>query len=229
MKITIIIPCYNEVKTIKEIIARVENEINHLEKEIIIIDDFSTDGTREFLKNCELKENIKIILNEKNYGKGYCIKQGIKNASGDIILIQDADLEYSPSEYPRLLKPIMENNADVVYGTRFSYSNERRVHFFWHTIANKILTFLCNFRTNLNLTDMEVGFKVFKVQTINDLNLKENRFGFEPEITIKIAKKKLSIYEVGIAYYGRSYDQGKKITLKDAFQAVYIILFKYYY
>ena len=228
MKISIIIPCYNEIKTIEEIVTRVKVEIPEHQKEIIIIDDYSIDGTRELLKKDLSKKVDKIIFNEKNYGKGYSLRKGMESVTGDIIIIQDADLEYSPSEYPKLLKPILKNKADVVYGTRFSYSNERKIHFFWHTIANKILTLFCNIRTNLNLTDMEVGFKVFKSGVVKDLRLEENSFGFEPEITIKIAKKKISIYEVGISYYGRSYDQGKKITLKDAFRALYIILFKYY-
>tara|TARA_B100000795_G_C22581953_1_gene354156 strand:+ start:11 stop:700 length:690 start_codon:yes stop_codon:yes gene_type:complete len=228
MKISIIIPCYNEIDTIEEIVNRVKAEMPNSQKEIIIIDDYSDDGTKELLKKDLLNKVDKIIFNERNYGKGYSLRKAIECVTGDIVIIQDADLEYSPSEYPALLKPILENKADVVYGTRFSYSHERKVHFFWHTIANKILTLICNIRTNLNLTDMEVGFKVFKSNVIKDLKLEENSFGFEPEITIKIAKKKLSIYEVGISYYGRSYEQGKKITLKDAYRALYIILFKYY-
>ena len=226
MKISIIIPCYNEKNFIIEILKKI-NQINDLDYEIIIVDDASFDGSREILKqNSNLYS--KLLINEKNFGKGYSVKRGIEFATNEIILIQDADLEYDPQDYHKLLKPIENNKADVVYGTRFYGGNSRKIHFFWHTLANKILTFVCNIRSNLNLTDMECGYKVFKKSSIEDIDLNEERFGFEPELTIKLAKKKISFYEVGINYYGRSYKEGKKISIKDAFRALYIILFLYY-
>ena len=168
----------------------------------------------------------KIIYNEKNYGKGFSIRQGIKAATGEIILIQDADLEYDPSDYKKLTDPIKNNIADVVYGSRFIGSKDRRVLFFWHTLGNKFLTLLSNIVTNLNLTDMEVGYKAFRSEVLKNIKLKENRFGFEPEITIKISKKNLRIYETGINYFGRTYEEGKKVTWRDGFRAIYCI-FKY--
>ncbi len=221
-KISVLIPVFNEQNTICEIINKVLKQKQYT-KEIIVIDDNSTDQTKKLLKNGFL-ENIKLIENEKNYGKGYCLKQGIKNASGDIIIIQDADLEYDPSDYTKLLSPIFSNKADVVYGSRFIGDSEKRVLFFWHRVGNYILTFLSNAFTNLNLTDMEVGYKAFKTECIKDIDLYEKRFGFEPEITAKIAKKKLRIFEVGIKYYGRTYAEGKKINWKDGFEAIYCIL-----
>ena len=225
MKISIIIPCYNEEKTIKEIIDKVKLQ-NQFDKEIIVIDDFSNDRTRDILKN-ELKNKIDhLILNNKNYGKGYSIREGIQAAKGDYVLIQDADLEYDPNDYKKLIKPINDGVADVVYGSRFIGSEEKRVLYFWHTIGNKVLTVLSNMFTNLNLTDMEVCYKVFKTEIIKQINLKENRFGFEPEITAKIAKiKNIRIYEVGVKYYGRTYSDGKKITWKDGFSALRCIIY----
>ena len=224
MKVSIIIPCFNEKNTITEILQKVRNESN-FNKEIIIIDDFSTDGTRQILQE-EINKNIeKLILNDKNYGKGYSVKEGLKVATGDIILIQDADLEYDPSEYSKLIKPIINGNADVVYGSRFLGSDEKRVLLFWHKIGNILLTFISNIFTNLNLTDMETCYKVFKKDVIKSINLKENRFGFEPEVTAKISKKKLRIFEVGIKYYGRTYLEGKKITWKDGLIALKCIIF----
>ena len=224
MKLSIIIPTYNEVKTLEEILKRIKNQI-HLDKEIILIDDCSTDGSRELIEN-KLKSQIdKILLNEKNFGKGYSVRQGIKAAEGDIILIQDADLEYSPSDYDKLINPILNNNADVVYGSRFIGSDEKRVLFFWHTIGNKFLTLLSNIFTNLNLTDMENCYKVFRSDVVKNITLNENRFGFEPEITAKISKKNFRIYEVGVKYYGRKYKDGKKITWKDGFSAIRCIIY----
>ena len=216
-------------QTLEEILKRIKKQ-THIDKEIILIDDYSTDGSRELIEN-KLKLQVdKIILNEKNFGKGYSVRKGIKAAEGNIILIQDADLEYSPSDYDKLINPILNNNADIVYGSRFVGSEEKRVLFFWHTIGNKFLTLLSNIFTNLNLTDMENCFKVFRSNIVKNIRLHENRFGFEPEITAKISKKNFRIYEVGVKYYGRKYKDGKKITWKDGFSAfrciIYYNLFK---
>lgn len=223
MKLSVIIPCFNEIKTIYQIVEKIKAEKNYT-KEIIIIDDFSTDGTRELLKNEKSNIADKIIFNEKNFGKGYSVRKGINAASGDIILIQDADLEYDPSDYIKLVEPIKNNYADVVYGSRFIGSDERRVLFFWHSVGNYILTFFSNMLSNLNLTDMENCYKVFNADIVKNINLKENRFGFEPEITAKLAKLKIRIYEVGVKYYGRTYDDGKKIGWKDGFSAIRCII-----
>lgn len=223
MKISVIIPCYNEHETIEQIVDKVIDEKNY-NKEIIIIDDFSTDGTREILKN-KIKHKVdKIILNEKNYGKGYSVRKGINNAEGNVILIQDADLEYDPSDYKKLISPIEKNEADVVYGSRFIGSDEKRVLFYWHSLGNFFLTTLSNMFSNINLTDMENCYKVFRAEVLKNINLKENRFGFEPEITAKIAKKKIRIFEVGIKYFGRTYSEGKKITWRDGFSALRCII-----
>ena len=224
MKLSVIIPCYNEITTIKKIIDKVNLQKNY-DKEIIIIDDFSTDGSREIIES-EIKSKVqKIIFNDKNYGKGYSLRKGIEAASGDIILIQDADLEYDPSDYQKLIEPIKNNYADVVYGSRFIGSDEKRVLFFWHSVGNYILTLLSNMFSNLNLTDMENCYKVFRSEVIKPIKLYENRFGFEPEIIAKIAKKNLRIYEVGVKYYGRKYSEGKKISWKDGFSAIRCIIY----
>jgi len=223
MKLSIIIPCYNEQSTIKEIIYKIKNQ-SKIDKEIIVVDDYSQDKTRDILQQ-DLKDIIhKVVLNDQNYGKGYSIRKGIEHSTGDYILIQDADLEYNPSDYNKLLNPIINNMADVVYGSRFLGNNERRVLYFWHTLGNKFLTLLSNMFSNLNLTDMEVGYKVFKSEVLKNIELKENRFGFEPEVTAKIAKKNIRIFEVGIDYFGRKYSEGKKITWKDGFSAIRCIL-----
>jgi glycosyltransferase involved in cell wall biosynthesis len=223
MKLSVIIPCYNEIGTLEKIIDKV-NLQSFCDKEIILIDDFSTDGTREIIEK-KIKSKVqKIILNNKNYGKGYSLRKGIVAATGDIILIQDADLEYDPEDYPKLIRPIINGYADVVYGSRFIGSDEKRILFFWHSIGNQILTLLSNMFSNLNLTDMENCYKVFKSEVIKNIDLKENRFGIEPEVTAKIAKKNLRIYEVGVKYYGRKYDEGKKITWKDGFSALRCII-----
>ena len=225
MKLSIVIPCFNEVKTIEEIVRRIKSAYKE-DHEIIIVDDFSTDGTREKLKG-DLRLSVdEIILNEKNFGKGFSLKRGISKATGDLIIIQDADLEYDPKDYCNLIKPIKEGNADVVYGSRFSGSNEKRVLFFWHSIGNYFLTFLSNMLSNLNLTDMECCYKIFKSELIKNVQIEESRFGFEPEITAKISKLDIKIYEVGVSYYGRKYSEGKKITWKDGFSAIYCI-FRY--
>ena len=222
MKISIIIPCFNEINTIEIIIDKILLQ-EKFDKEIIVIDDYSTDGTTNLLENIKNKYD-RLIINSKNYGKGYSIKKGISIATGDVILIQDADLEYDPSDYEKLIRPIIKGNADVVFGSRFVGAGEKRVLFFWHSLGNKLLTLLSNMFTNLNLTDMESGYKVFRSDVIKNINLNENRFGFEPEITAKISKEKLRIYEVGIKYYGRRYSDGKKITWKDGISAIKCII-----
>ena len=224
MKISIIIPCFNEHKTINTILDKLKN-LSNFSKEIIIVDDFSNDGTKEILQKIENSDEIKTIFNEKNFGKGYCIKKGIEEASGDIIIIQDADLEYDPTDIPKLINPIKNGDADVVYGSRFTGSDEKRVLFYWHSLGNKFLTTLSNMFSNLNLTDMECCYKAFKKEIIKEINLKENRFGFEPEVTAKISKKDIKIFEVGIKYFGRKYSEGKKITWIDGFRAIYCIIF----
>ena len=222
-KLSIIIPCYNEKNTIKTIIQKVINSLKYYDYksyEIIVVDDCSIDGTKEILKKLENTENLKLVFNEKNSGKGFAIKTALEFIEGDIVLIQDADLEYDPFDYNKLLLPFFETNADVVYGSRFLGGGKYvRIHFFWHYVANKILTLICNLFTNLNLTDMETGYKVFKTKNIKKIKIEENTFSFEPEITIKFAKNKSKFFEVPISYNGRSYNEGKKIGLKDAFIA----------
>ena len=223
MKLSIIIPCYNEENTIVEIIEKIRFQ-SSIDKEIIIVDDYSTDSTRLIIKE-NLNDKIdQLILNNQNKGKGYSIRKGIEKATGDLILIQDADLEYDPSDYKKLIRPIESGLADVVYGSRFLGSSERRVLYFWHTVGNKFLTLLSNMFSNLNLTDMEVGYKIFKSAVLKNIILEENRFGFEPEITAKLAKKDIRIYEVSVNYFGRKYSEGKKITWKDGFSAIRCIL-----
>ena len=229
-KISIIVPAFNEESTISIIVDKLLNLylVNNIKKEIIIVNDCSTDNTEHLIQNI-IKSNptaeITYVKHEKNLGKGAAIHSGIKNTTGDYLIIQDADLEYDPSEINKLLKPILDGHADVVYGSRFIGGAPHRILFFWHTIGNKFLTFLSNFFTNLNLTDMETCYKLFKTSIIKPISLKEKRFGFEPEITSKIAKiKGIRIYEVGISYYGRTYLEGKKINWKDGFKAIYCII-----
>ena len=224
IKLSIIIPCYNEEATISQIIEKIiiNSPFNN---EIIVIDDCSTDKSKKILES-NLKNKIsKLIINEKNYGKGYSIRKGIEVCSGDIVLIQDADLEYDPSDYVRLVSPIVNGEGDVVYGSRFVGTEKRKVLYYWHSVGNKILTSFSNMLSNLNLTDMECCFKVFKSQLLKTIRLKENRFGFEPEITAKIAKLNINIYEVGVKYHGRKYSEGKKITWRDGFAALKCILY----
>jgi glycosyltransferase involved in cell wall biosynthesis len=226
LKLNVIIPCYNEKNTIEIIIDKVlKVNIEPHKKKIIIIDDHSNDGSRDILKKYENKNDMEILYHEKNYGKGKAIRSGLAKVEEGLVLIQDADLEYNPRDYKKLLKPFEEAKADVVYGSRFLGGQEySRIHYFWHFIANKILTFLCNFFTNLNMTDMETGYKVFKKENIDKIELLEDSFGIEPELTIKLAKQKLRFFEVPISYNGRSYSEGKKIGLSDAFKAIYCIV-----
>ncbi|MGQ9507986.1 MAG: glycosyltransferase family 2 protein [Thermodesulfobacteriota bacterium] len=219
MKLSIIIPVYNEAKTILEVIQRVKGSA--FEKEIIVVDDGSTDGTREILLS--QNEGIEILLHEKNQGKGAAIRTAIPHITGDIVIIQDADLEYNPSEYPSLVAPIVEGNADVVYGSRFQ-GGTHRVLYFWHAVGNRLITTLSNMLTDLNLSDMETGYKVFRAEILKKIKIESNRFGFEPEITAKIAKLGCRIYEVPISYRGRDYSEGKKIKWKDGLAAIYWIL-----
>ena len=227
MKLSVIIPVYNEIHTIGEILSRVL-EVD-FPKEVIVIDDCSTDGTREFLKEWERerkkesRDEVRIFYQLRNRGKGAALRSGFKEATGDILIIQDADLEYHPQEYPKLIEPILDGRADVVYGSRF-YGTPRRVLMFWHTLGNQLLTFLSNLCTDLNLTDMETGYKVFKKEVLDHLHLKSNRFGFEPEVTAKIAKMNYRIYEVPISYSGRDYWEGKKIKWIDGLKAIFSIL-----
>jgi glycosyltransferase involved in cell wall biosynthesis len=222
-KLSVVIPCYNEINTIREIIKKVIYNLQQYsfnDYEILVVDDCSNDGTSEILEQINLKENIKIFSHKENLGKGAAVQTGIKNITGDILIIQDADLEYDPSDYEKLLRPFFEADADVVYGSRFIGGGKYvRIHFFWHYLANKIITFVCNMFTNLNLTDVETGYKLFKNSCLKNVELKEKSFSFEPEITIKLAKKKFKFFEVPITYNGRSYNEGKKIGLKDAFIA----------
>ena len=223
MKLSVIIPCYNEEATIVSLVAAVRNS-SYKNKEIIIVDDCSTDGTRQILKE-QLKDQVhQIFFHESNQGKGAALRTGIQAATGDIVVIQDADLEYDPNDYPLLVEPILKDFADVVYGSRFLGGQPHRVLYFWHRVGNGFLTLMSNMFTDLNLTDMESGYKVFKREIIQGITLKENRFGFEPEITAKVAKMKCRIYEVGISYHGRTYEEGKKIRWKDGVRALYCIL-----
>ena len=219
-ELSIIMPVYNEVNTVLEMLRLIQQEKHR--KEIIIVDDASTDGTKELLEKIK-EENVKVFYNLKNQGKGYCIRRAIPEVSKDIVIIQDADLEYYPDEYSILIKKIIEGKADVVYGSRF-LGGPHRVLFFWHYVGNKFLTLLADVFSNLNISDMETGYKVFKKEVLNEIKLRSNRFGFEPEFTMKVAKKGFRVYEVPISYSGRTYEEGKKIDWKDGLKAIFAIL-----
>jgi glycosyltransferase involved in cell wall biosynthesis len=222
MKLSVVIPVFNEVRTLEEIIARVQSV--SYDKEIVIIDDYSTDGTVDLLRKIEAKSgNVKVLYHDRNRGKGAALRMGFAKVTGDIVIIQDADLEYDPREYPQMLEPILDGRADVVYGSRF-LGGPHRVMFFWHYVGNQFLTLLSNMMSNLNLTDMETCYKAFRKEVLRDLTLKSDRFGFEPEFTLKVAKRKFRIYEVPISYSGRTYEEGKKINWKDGVAAIFAII-----
>jgi glycosyltransferase involved in cell wall biosynthesis len=222
--LSVVVPVYNERETLPEILARIRAV--PIPKEIILVDDGSTDGTRDLLAEMKGEPDLRIVLHEQNQGKGAALRTGFAHAQGDIVLIQDADLEYDPVEYPQLIQPIVQGVADVVFGSRFLTNGPHRVLYFWHSVANRVLTTLSNMFTDLNLTDMETCYKVFRREVINDIlpTLRQNRFGIEPELTAKVARRKYRVYEIGISYFGRTYAEGKKIGLRDALKALWCIV-----
>jgi glycosyltransferase involved in cell wall biosynthesis len=222
MLLSVLIPVFNEAATIRQVVGRVRAiEIHH---EIVIVDDASTDGTREVLMQLACSPDVRVFFQEPNQGKGAAIRRAVREALGDVVMIQDADLEYDPADYPRLLQPIVDGKADVVFGSRFASGESHRVLYYWHSVGNRVLTTLSNAFTNLNLTDMEVGYKVFRREVLQSFEIEEPRFGIEPEITAKVARGGWRIYEVGISYSGRTYEEGKKIGWKDGVRALYCIL-----
>ncbi len=222
-EISVVIPCYNEASTIEAILDAVRaSEVR--DKEILVVDDASTDGTREKLRSFEGQPGLRVIFHERNQGKGAALRTGFRAATGDVVIVQDADLEYDPKEYPKLLAPIRAGKADVVYGSRFAGGESHRVLYFWHYAANKLLTLCSNMFTNLNLTDMETCYKAFRREVIQKIDLRETRFGFEPEVTAKVARMGCRIYEVGISYSGRTYAEGKKIGWRDGLRALWCIV-----
>ena len=228
MIVSIVIPVFNEMRTLEQVIKRVQTV--SVEKEIILVDDYSNDGSRELVQSLGEQSNVRAVLHDYNQGKGAALRSGFAAATGDVVLIQDADLEYDPNDYPKLLGPIVANDADVVYGSRFAGGETHRVLYFWHSMGNRFLTLLSNMMTNLNLTDMEVCYKVFRREIIQSIDLKENRFGFEPEVTARLARfrkpdgSRLKIFEVGISYAGRTYEEGKKIGWRDGVRAIWCII-----
>jgi glycosyltransferase involved in cell wall biosynthesis len=221
--LSVVIPVYNEQKTVETLIGRVAAV--EIDKEIILVDDGSTDGTKEILERYRNRPGFVVIFQPQNRGKGAALAEGFQHATGEIVVVQDADLEYDPGEYPKLIQPIVDGLADVVYGSRFAGGSPRRVLYFWHSVANRMLTLLCNMLTDMNLTDMETCYKVFRRDIIRTMPLRSQRFGFEPEITVKIAKARYAVYEVTISYFGRTYAEGKKIGLRDAFEAVWVLIY----
>ena len=227
MLLSVVIPVYNEKATLFEIVRRVLDAPIDIDRELVVVDDHSTDGTRELYDRLPEefpRARIRVFKHERNQGKGAALRTGYQQAQGDIVLVQDADLEYSPQDYPKLLKPILDGRADVVYGSRFVGGDEHRVLYFWHSVGNRFLTLLSNMLTDLNLTDMETCYKVFRAEVLKGIAIKSNRFGVEPEITAKVARGRWRIYEVGISYSGRSYEEGKKITWRDGVKAIFAIL-----
>ncbi len=228
MIVSVVIPVFNEMRTLEQVIKRVQAA--PVEKEIILVDDYSNDGSRELVQSLAEQPNVRAVLHDYNQGKGAALRSGFAAATGDVVLIQDADLEYDPNDYPKLLGPIVANDADVVYGSRFAGGETHRVLYFWHSMGNRFLTLLSNMMTNLNLTDMEVCYKVFRREIIQSIDLKENRFGFEPEVTARLARFRkpdgspLKIFEVGISYAGRTYEEGKKIGWRDGVRAIWCII-----
>ncbi|XXK28518.1 glycosyltransferase family 2 protein [Arenicellales bacterium nBUS_45] len=228
MIVSVVIPVFNEMRTLEQVIKRVQAA--PVEKEIILVDDYSNDGSRERVQSLGEQPNVRAVLHDYNKGKGAALRSGFAAATGDVVLIQDADLEYDPNDYPKLLGPIVANDADVVYGSRFAGGETHRVLYFWHSVGNRFLTLLSNMMSNLNLTDMEVCYKVFRREIIQSIDLKENRFGFEPEVTARLARfrkpdgSRLKIFEVGISYAGRTYEEGKKIGWRDGVRAIWCII-----